>query len=255
MSGWPPASTTSAKRNTNSHISLTMSRHISDAIIRPNLIDSAHQSREGLIETIKNEAMLFRADPGFAERAGGRITKDFIAAARGIWGNLDGCIVDSRHHMLMPGMVPCIPGWHTDDAPRSKHYCKGQPNIFTPVYETQHLLCVVDAGTGSLTEFLRGTVVLDQQWIENNLKDFGLNFYKSVDGQIERGTVGQGCERVTPLSGDVVEFDSHSWHRGVPAKARGFRFFIRITRNSKHKVENELRSNAQVYITDTSYGW
>ncbi|MDR5811994.1 hypothetical protein QCE62_00130 [Caballeronia sp. LZ033] len=232
-----------------------MSRHISDAIIRPNLIDAAHQSREGLIETIKNEAMLFRADPGFAERTGGRITKDFIAAARGIWGDLDGCIVDSRHHMLMPGMVPCIPGWHTDDAPRSKDYCNGQPNIFDPEYETQHLLCVVDAGTGSLTEFLRGTVVLCDRYLENKYLEEGLNFYKTADALIEKGLTAKTCERVTPLSGDVVEFDVHSWHRGVPAKARGFRFFIRITRNSKHKVENELRSNAQVYITDTSYGW
>jgi hypothetical protein len=232
-----------------------MSRHNSNVTIHPNLIDSAHQSREGLIETIKHEAMLFRTDAGFAERAGGRITKDFIAAARRIWGNLDGCIVDSRHHMLMPGMVPCIPGWHTDDAPRSPDYCGGQPNIFTPEYETQHLLCVVDAGTGSLTEFLRGEVEIPQAHVEYKHRTSSQNFYKTVDGLIGRGFIGQDCTHIHPLSGDVVEFDVHSWHRGVPAKARGFRFFIRITRNSRHKVENEIRSNAQVYITDTSYGW
>jgi hypothetical protein len=232
-----------------------MSRHNSNVTIHRDLIPNAHASRENLVYLIKDEPMLFRAEPGFAFAHGDLLTMDFLRAAEKIWGNLDGCIVDSRHHMLMPGMVPCIPGWHTDDAPRSPDYYGGQPNIFTPEYETQHLLCVVDAGTGSLTEFLRGPVELPRGVIEFNYVVDGMNFYKSVDRMVERGTVGGACERVTPISGDVVEFDVHSWHRGVPAKARGFRFFIRITRDSRHKVENEIRSNAQVYITDTSYGW
>lgn len=206
-------------------------------------------------DVIKEEPMLFRADHRFADLHGGWLTKRFLDEASGIWGNLDGTIIDSRHHMLMPGMFPCIPGWHTDDAPRDPRKWGGQPDLFDPEYVTEHLLMVMDYGTGSLTEFLRGPVVLDREWIASNLNTFGLNFYKSVDGMIEQGAVGLRCERVRPQSGDIVEFDSHSWHRGVPAKARGFRFFIRITRNSKHKVENELRSNAQVYITDTSYGW
>lgn len=232
-----------------------MSRHFSNVKIHSNLIPNAHSSREGLILGIKAEPMFFRADAKFAAMHGDLLTQDFLTAAEKLWGNLDDCIIDSRHHMLMPGMVPCIPGWHTDDAPRSKDYCDGQPNIFDPEYETQHLLCVVDAGTGSLTEFLRGTVVLPEYYIERRHAHDGINFYKTVDMLIEKEGYDRDCERVQPLSGDVVEFDVHSWHRGVPAKARGFRFFIRITRNSKHKVENELRSNAQVYITDTSYGW
>lgn len=232
-----------------------MIRHISKATLHKNLIPTAHQSQSSLIADIKAEPMLFRASPDFAFVHGDLLTMDFIHAAEKLWGNLDGCIVDSRHHMLMPGMVPCIPGWHTDDAPRKADYCAAQPNIFTPEYETEHLLCVVDAGTGSLTEFLRGPVYLNQEVIENKHREEGLTFYKTVDTLIELGLAGHGCERVRPASGDVVEFNVHSWHRGIPAKSRGFRFFIRITRNSRHKVENELRSNAQVYITDTSYGW
>ncbi|OXJ32659.1 hypothetical protein CFB82_19940 [Burkholderia sp. HI2714] len=232
-----------------------MSRHESKVTIHLNRIENAHVSRETLIQNIKAEPMLFRADPGFAFVHGDLLTMDFLHAAKDLWGNLDGCIVDSRHHMLMPGMVPCIPGWHTDDAPRSKDYCDGQPNIFTPEYVTEHLLCVVDAGTGSLTEFLDGPVELPQGDIERAYKESGRTFYKSADTFIERGLVAKDCVHLQPASGDIVQFDAHSWHRGMPAKARGFRFFIRITRNSKHKVENELRSNAQVYITDTSYGW
>lgn len=60
---------------------------------------------------------------------------------------------------------------------------------------------------------------------------------------------------VTVRSGAIAEFNVHSWHRGSPAKHRGFRFFIRATRNSRHKVENEIRSNALVYLTDATYGW
>lgn len=232
-----------------------MSRHNSHARIYTGFMANAHASRESLVNLIKDEPMFFRADPAFAKLHGDLLTHDFLRAAERIWGNLDGCIIDSRHHMLMPAMVPCIPGWHTDDAPRSSDYCGGQPNIFDPEYVTEHLLCVVDAGTGSLTEFLLGPVDAPQQMVESAYGARGTTFYKTMDTLIETGYAGRDCERVHPASGDIVSFDSHSWHRGVPAKSRGFRFFIRITRNSRHKVENEIRSNAQVYITDTSYGW
>lgn len=209
-------------------------------------------------ELIKAEPMFFRATPDFAVREGNSLTLHFLVAAERIWGNLDGVIIDSRHHMLMPGMYPCIPGWHTDDAPRDPGYCGGQPNIFDPEYETEHLLCVVDYGTGSLTEFLVGEVHLDRAHIESAYQLDGHNFYKTADARLEL-MEGLGkptfLERVQVEPGEIAEFNVHSWHRGAPAKQRGFRWFIRMTRNSRHKVENEIRTNAQVYLTDATYGW
>jgi hypothetical protein len=168
------------------------------------------------------------------------------------WGYLDNCIIDSRHHMLMPGMIPCIPGWHTDDAPRHPNRWGGQPDIFNPEYVTEHLLCIVDAGTESLTEFYRGDLLFPECYFEEKLTG-GQNFYKTADAFFNSQKIAQDCVQVQ--SGQIAEFNVHSWHRGQPAGSRGFRWFIRITRNSRHKVENEIRSNAQVYITDTSYGW
>lgn len=206
---------------------------------------------------IKREPMFFRADFDFAWKHGSALTSMFLCMAEDIWGDLSNVIIDSRHHMLMPGMYPCIPGWHTDDAPRSPAYCDGQPNIFTPHYETEHLLCVVDCGTESLTEFLVGDVELRRTYAERMYHQHGHNFYKTCDGLLERALAlpDNKLERVQVKSGQIAEFNVHSWHRGMPAKHRGFRWFIRMTRNSKHKVENEIRSNAQVYLTDATYGW
>ncbi|SPA50590.1 hypothetical protein [Cupriavidus taiwanensis] len=218
---------------------------------------SSWLNQEFTPEQIKREPMFFRASADFANRHGSLLTGSFLLSAEAIWGDLSNVIIDSRHHMLMPGMYPCIPGWHTDDAPRSPAYCDGQPNIFTPHYETEHLLCVVDCGTESLTEFLVGDVELRRSYVEAKYRSDGANFYKTCDGLLERALTlpDNRLERVQVKSGQIAEFNVHSWHRGMPAKTRGFRWFIRMTRYSKHKVENEIRSNAQVYLTDATYGW
>ena len=229
-----------------------MSIHYSGVKLHDGLMPLTHTSASFRTDLIKAEPMFFRASPQFAEDHGDLLTQDFLVAARGIWGSLDGCIVDSRHHMLMPGMYPCIPGWHTDDAPRDPNRWGGQPDIFNPEYETEHLLCIVDVGTESLTEFYKGFWEPQQDYFEEQLKE-GRNFYRTADALL--CAMGFGLHAQHVESGQVAEFNVHSWHRGQPAKQRGFRWFIRITRNSRHAVQNELRSNAQVYITDSSYGW
>lgn len=226
----------------------------SRVILHDDFMPLAHTSFGVRTDLIKHEAMFFRASPAFAEEKGDLLTEDFLKAAKSLWGDLDGCIIDSRHHMLMPGMIPCIPGWHTDDSPREPNRWSGQPDIFDPEYTTEHLLCVIDAGTDSLTEFRTGAVILDRHHFEKELSH-GANFYKTADYLFESVEPASTQKRIQVRPGQIAEFNSNSWHRGQPAKSRGFRWFIRITRNSRHKVENELRSNAQVYITDTSYGW
>lgn len=224
-----------------------MSRHESKLTIQHGALPRTAEP-----EQIKAEPMFFRATVDFALANGGDLTHRFVDEAFSLWGDLSDVIIDSRHHMLMPGMFPCIPGWHTDDAPRDQDKWGGQPNIFDPEYVTEHLLCIVDSGTGSLTEFLKGEIEMPESWMVRRFQQEGSNFYKSADKIIETYEPGT---RVYPRTGDIVEFDSHTWHRGTPARARGFRWFIRMTRNSKHQAQNEIRSNAQVYITDTSYGW
>lgn len=235
-----------------------MRKHHSSVKLHPGLRAYNELPEASRVDLIKAEQMFFRASPDFAELHGGELTMAFLIAARRLWGSLDGCIVDSRHHMLMPGMIPCIPGWHTDDAPRDLNRWSGQPNIFNPEYETEHLLCIVDAGTESLTEFITGNLDLPQNHFVHKLEVSHTNFYKTADSLIERfpyAMFDAPPEKVQVQSGQLAEFNVHSWHRGQPAKSRGFRWFIRITRGSRHEVQNEIRSNAQVYITDSSYGW
>ncbi|AOJ72264.1 MULTISPECIES: hypothetical protein [Burkholderia] len=208
--------------------------------------------RTATADEIKREPMFFRADVEYASKHGGDLTRNFIDAAYEVWGDLSGVIIDTRHHMLMPGMFPCIPGWHTDDAPRSNPQYAGQPDLFDPEYVTEHLLTIVDNGTGSLTEFLQGDVALNPRVLIDRFNNDGDNFYKTADQIIDLTRPGWV---IHPRAGDVVAFNSHSWHRGTPAQQRGFRWFARMTRGSRHAVQNELRSNSQVYLTDATYGW
>lgn len=55
--------------------------------------------------------------------------------------------------------------------------------------------------------------------IVRQLQHHGANFYKSDDKLIETSEPGP---RIFPMAGDIVQFDSYSWHRGTPARARGF---------------------------------
>jgi hypothetical protein len=224
-----------------------MSKHASKLKLHYGLMP-----RTATPEQIKAEPMFFRADMEFAAEHGGDLTKLFIDAAEEIWGDLSGVLIDTRHHMLMPGMFPCIPGWHTDDADRSNPLDHGQPNLFDPSYVTTHLLTIVDNGTQSLTEFKQGEIELNPAVFRNKLRDDGQNYYKTADKLFSLTDPGMS---VHPRAGDVVAFDSHTWHRGAPARERGFRWFARMTRGSRHDVQNEIRSNAQVYIAEASYGW
>jgi len=231
-----------------------MSKHYSGVKLHQG-VNVALFSTDSQERVIKREPMFFRADPVYAFMHGRALTQAFIRRAFDLWGSLEGCIIDSRHHMLMPGMYPCIPGWHTDDAPRNPNKWEGQPDIFAPEYETEHLLCVLDVGTGSLTEFLVGDVAMPSDLLTHLQETKGQNFYKTADMVIEEDR-SEGLYSVQGVgSGQIAEFNVHSWHRGAPAKNRGFRWFIRITRNSRHRTQNEIRSNAQVYLTDATYGW
>jgi hypothetical protein len=69
-------------------------------------------------DEIKREPMLHRATAQFALENGGPLTRSFLLSLQLAWSA--DILVDSRVHMLMPGMWPCIPGWHHDDVPRSR---------------------------------------------------------------------------------------------------------------------------------------
>lgn len=127
-------------------------RIVSDYRVHPDV-----EVNDISLNELKNAPMMYSARDDYAWNYGGRLTRRFLEAVYMKLPN-DGLIVDSRVHMLMPGWYPAIPGWHLDDIPRLPR--TGQPNHLTPSYEAHHMCMIVDMGTGSLTEFLSGTVAL-----------------------------------------------------------------------------------------------
>ncbi len=69
-------------------------------------------------------------------------------------------MIDTRGHMLKPDWLPAIGGWHCDAIPRGDD---GQPELDHPAINSiRHYLCVIDCGTGSLTEFIRPNTMADK---------------------------------------------------------------------------------------------
>lgn len=192
---------------------------------------------------IKNEPMLFGCTRGMALTLGGTITNAFFASLPDDWKDCD-IIADSRVHMLMPGWYPCIPGWHLDDVPRSR--ADGQPDHDDPEYKAEHLLCCL--GDASLTLFALGNIELDEP-------ELGTVIYGDWHDRIEEKIARNELELQHAKSGALIEFDWRTFHRGSIATKNGWRWFMRITRNTRRPVTNELRRQTQVYLPAPTVGW
>jgi hypothetical protein len=189
--------------------------------------------------TIKTEPMLHRATREFALANGGVLTKRFLDYLP--WNDI---LVDSRVHMLMPGMWPCIPGWHHDDVPRTRE--DKQPNYETPEYRSQHCMCLW--GNCSLTQFAIGEA-------EMEIPPVGEKIYKKWDTEVEKLCEEKVFHRMIAPEAKPIFFDWLTFHRGMPTTHKGFRFFIRATRESKLEAQNEIRYNANVYMPVIEEGW
>lgn len=186
---------------------------------------------------IKLEPMFFSADKAYAWANGGAITRAFIDQ---FLSGYDDWIIDSRVHMLMPGWYPCIPGWHHDDIPRSG--LNGQPNYDNPEYEATHRMLVI--GKSAMPEFINQQVELYK--VENDV------VYKAWNEDLNR-MEELSTQRVA--SGEVWEFGSNDFHRGMPSSEDCWRFFIRASRNTNRKFHNETRKQVQVYMSELEAGW
>jgi len=189
-------------------------------------------------DEIKNEPMIFGGDYGFCRRHGGPITQEFLDLLPTHYRD-EPFILDSRVHMLKPGWMPCIGGWHLDDVPRSGS--EMQPNFALVNPATEHVAAVI--GDASLTEFLDEEVEL---WVPPR----GL-IYKSFDAQMESKNV----RTKFVSSGVLFRFGSFDLHRGRPATKNGFRMFIRASSYSPRSPRNEIRNQTQVYVESFSEGW
>lgn len=195
-------------------------------------------------EEIKNEPMLFNCDFESARSLGGKITKQFLAALPLDW-QAD-VVVDSRVHMLMAGWYPCIPGFHHDDVPRTPP--NNQPRYDAPLYKSEHLMGLVN-GHIAPTVFALGTHVLP------SVKDDVVykRWHPIVEEQISMGILK---EWEAP-SGELIQFDWQTMHTGQKARSNGWRWFIRLSRNTDriYSITNEVRRQVQVYLEFPMEGW
>lgn len=194
-------------------------------------------------DEVKKEPMLHRSDWKFAYENGGELTRRFLDSIPEEW-HQSPILIDSRVHMLMPGMFPCIPGWHHDDVPRSRS--DGQPNYDSPEYRSEHVMALY--GDCSLTEFAIGDCEIE-------IPPVGRKVYKELSPVIEKMCIEGKLERVVAPECAMIYFDWQTWHKGAPTTKHGFRFFIRATRNSGLPAKNEMRYNANVYMPVLDEGW
>lgn len=196
-------------------------------------------------DEIKNEPMLFNCSGDYAYIHGGKITKNFLENLILDWAWTPDLVVDSRVHMLMPGWYPCIPGMHHDDIPRSA--INGQPNYTNPEYKAEHVMGLVN-GDVAPTQFALGEIELE-------LPSEDKIIYKEWHPQVMQAITDGTMESYSAESGVILRFDSESFHQGTKAVSAGWRWFIRVSRNTHRKPTNEVRKQVQVYLENPMEGW
>lgn len=197
------------------------------------------------LHILKNEPMLFNCDRDAAYELGGPITKEYMENLPEEWKNCK-IVVDSRVHMLKPGFLPCIGGWHHDDVPRNTP--TGQPNYTNPEYRSCHIMGLV-GGDICPTQFAVGKFSLELPPPDQIIYQV---WHKQVQTMVEEGFL----KTYFVESGKYIEFDDRSFHQGTFAKKDGWRWLIRISKDTDRvfKCTNELRRQTQVYL-DVTQGW
>ena len=231
---------------------------MADVLFKPDL------HRLGFIEEateqeIMNELMLFQCDPVFAMREGGPLTESitrFILgspayakceASAAMRGGKIRPIVDTRTHMLFPGMYPAIPGWHCDFVPRAF----GQPDLTklkNRVVKAQRYFTVV---VSSHPDGVSNPCYLK----ESITADFSNEF--PVWGQLHFQINALMDEHPIPMhvqaDREIMMFNTSTIHRASIAHNKGWRFFYRMAVVDA-TAKNDIRKQTQVYA-DPNIGW
>lgn len=223
---------------------------------RPRIGASIEEPSQEIIESSLNLRQVSLED---AARYGGSITKNALGAMN-FRGDRKHIIVDTKVHLLMPGWVPAIPGWHTDGVPRGEEMNpagKGDPNLAAQAYglvsaPRYHLLVT---GTHCPTKFLDAPFALDLSM------EVGKDLYKVMTQQVNESLSLVAENRVptmtTPPS-TVVEWDWWNVHTAQQATGRGWRYLIRVTETDHIEPRTNpadfIRTQNQVYAP-MDFGW
>ncbi|MGL5281391.1 MAG: hypothetical protein ACRC8W_06445 [Plesiomonas shigelloides] len=205
-------------------------------------------------DDIKNTQGLWNASFDDAFRFGGDVTRAALQAMN-LRGDKKHIVVDVKTHMLMPGMIPAIPGWHTDGVPRGGKTlspASGAPHIHMQIGADSpryHLLVV---GGDCPTKFIASrNINLDT----DNLP----NLYAGISSQVcEMDNKGL-LDTYDAPDGQVVEWDWWELHTAQQARAPGWRYLIRVTETDYLEPQKDLRlvlrNQQQVYLPTEKFGW
>jgi hypothetical protein len=210
--------------------------------------DTDIQTIYATAEQIEQEPMFYNADVRLVRSTDAPLTRRWLAAMGVDLYDTDArWSLDTRSHMLMRGWFPAIPGWHHDDVDRGD---MGQPDYDADWVSRPMRLTVVDADdqpTGSLTEWIVRQPVSVTWPLPGDEP-----VYRYWDNQIESDQYG----RWTYESGRTVAFDSGDFHRAMPAKSSGWRWFARLCLNPGQRgAAPKIRRQCQVYLPTTNKGW
>lgn len=204
-------------------------------------------------DDIKNTQGLWNASYDDAFRFGGDVTRAALQAIN-LHGDRDYVVVDVKTHMLMPGMIPAIPGWHTDGVPRgdSMSPAVGRPRIVKQEFGPAPRFHLLVVGGDCPTKFIGSrNIELDVIGKEN--------LYEAISHQVsyqeERGLL----DTYDAPDGQVVEWDWWELHTAQQARAPGWRYLIRVTETDYLAPQTDLRlvlrNQQQVYLPTEKFGW
>lgn len=201
------------------------------------------------IELIKNSLGLFNASVEDAARFGGDLTRAALSVMP-VTNSRKYVVVDVKVHMLIPGFLPAIPGWHTDGVPRPQ---RDKPDIRLQEGARPSIYHLLVTGSGCLTEFMRDPITLDVP--DEPTPDL----YKVIDQQVKARIVsGERTDVVAAPSCQVVSWDWWSLHQGVVATKHEWRYLIRVaetdTIHPLTDLRDVLKTQQQVYVP-LSFGW
>ena len=198
------------------------------------------------VKDIEMEPMLYGASWNYARDHGGMLTQGVmneieervfsllhVHALKGYHP-----VIDTKSVMLMPGQFPCIPGWHCDGVIRKD--ANSQPNLATLNDDIQHFVCTLSTKIDlAPMEYLVNPVEVEFDkhavWDSVNSYLSDISFQHSLN------------------SGQILQFNRSTLHRGTAAKERGWRYFFRLSFYHMPAV-NRIRNQVQVYLMDER-GW
>lgn len=219
-------------------------------VFNRNLMKSGNWIEQPPTDLVKNTPNLFRASMQDALLYGGELTRAALSAMN-IRNDRKYVVVDTKVHMLMPGMYPAIPGWHTDGVPRPQ---KDKPDLSLQETDRPVRYHLLVTGEGCLTEFISdGRVKL------NVPVEPSASLYKVISEQVNEKLEKGELSKFQVNSCQVIEWDWWDLHQGIAATKHEWRFLIRVAETDYLQplkdLREILRTQNTVYVKSAEYGW